>query len=1262
MARTIRRQPFSISTNNSLKTQSLTQVEFNGLCDGKNDVIVDPFTFADTKNVYVGDNGLLMSRPPFKFSGTETGILQQWRFGAYGLRLYRHLCHVSADGTITKIDNPQAYPYKELQFLFTLYCTTHETIGDDEGKLSNVSLLLPVQTIGWHYEPKVTCVEIEDKIFIWFAGMKFFALNLASNPLYFEDATKYLYLPIRKLIINGIETDFETKNFLTDSYRRRYQYSALSDVNFEKLTGKTLDVNLTSEITQNTSTHLYQIDMQEHQDKMMLYPYSPIGDNYEIDIAQTSRATVILRYSPTMNTIEVSFEGRHFKALPSLDEIVGTPFLTKDGLYAVAFTRTGVAQCKLVAQESDDFVEVKDFSWEVHPYMRKAKSPATGKTITITEIDTSFVPIAHFETIEQFAYIFNANAIAEGMPNIAQYLYAEWPDGANGVIGAWSPLIVEQEQEDITLNKLICNRLPTDEACIHFRYISPISGYTDVGATLIIATREFNTSVDTLGPHAIFSTLRAEQGTCIKKMDSASLIIREGSDVIGDIRRAGVHAFVPTVTVSADTGEVSTTVEYKYIVAYQYRHAVDIMHPYDVIKQITRVEGESDFSFVDTKIPLASRSFKIIPNTTNVLTDVYLRIDDSVIMLPQNGELSTFTDDATRQIVNGNNIALTIGDGTYSQIYEGRIHKLSADGESLASGQIKTGDIVFCAPDVFTKDYDLSNNKNKFVIEKLTIADDGNWIGVEGGIKGRELIRLTSFNRAWEYPDAPNWSADKGWPAHFPPYKPVSPNGKGGLRFWSPDDRALPTGPVEIYGFVNFRREVLPLSANENGMWYLIDGTLWTSQPSTENILELDERIEADAHLMPPDHTATLREHYFAFNDKNHLLEVTEVRRDANKLLSDEGDDFLLYLPQRNEQKFTNKITNLHPLSDADIGVFTDKEIWYISAATNSDGTVIYTKPIKSRLPIGCRDGDEIITGLDGQALIFPTPRGITALAPQDFVATTDKTLTYLSDNIQEKYRKFYSEGVVSAILIPHEFEKTYDPQIKIVTYRYWTLFYKYYDREILVFDTRNNAWWVWTTPYPIRSITVDTQLKVLLQIDFSPIEVNDDVTQIATIVKKAPYMGIEYVLADEEFMGYYDDIVDGALNGISEQIYENEFIGYRREFQHASPTIDWRFMSQKLHFNQPNNYKAIKGLTINVKGTDTFKAKLSTKVFRNVYHPEESDVMEISINDLRTFVKRLNLTHAMNFQYRLENDAANTQQLKLNSLSIKYEIKEGVR
>lgn len=1607
MARTMRRQPFSVSANGSdyPKSYFFNQAQFKGLCDNQNDVSIDPQTFADVKNMYVDENGILTSRPPLKFYDGEAYIIDQWLFGAYGLRLYRILCRIHEDtnedgdkvNVTETVDNPQKYPIEELSFVFLLRSITHNTVSGtlDTGAIyDEMQWAIPVKTLGWDFIPKVTCAQIEDKIFVWFAGVDFVAFNtkgvLMSNGTrypYFEDAIKYLYYPIHKLVINGIESDLETKNFLTETYKRRYQYSALSSVNFEKLAGRQMSVNMNGDMAQDKSKHLYDIIVQEHQDKMMVYPYSPTGSNYHIDIAQTARATVVLRYSIATHIIEVSFDGRYFRPVPTVEDIVGMPMLTRDGLWAVAFTRKGLAKCKLVAQDSVDFIEAEDvFSWVVEPYMRNVL--INGFPGYLDTLDPSFTPTGYFETIDQFAYVFQGPSIYSDVNGNIPYVYTEWLSGANDVIWGNTALINMNGQH-------WGPAIPNDQIKVHFRYVAPTIDHKDIGAVVSIIAQNFTdlnddgspkeqdcgimmcffrqneeninrvlknddilavsellgekrkvkyanyvcrlnsvgmqpvdddstiysndillctqtpygisdtpdysstrkyeagdycanssdvlfkcrqactgkappeTPTDTgwdgndywaVVPHPVYpsaamrrtnrhrGSIKQKDGTIVNvywdtawqfdwlclsnvryrieslsnesiiqpniriRLSSLDLDIKytssdlttmfgrlsvynesdnmpykdgDGKDVNGwelfydtgllisktpnaqsftgnaviiglgnpaSLDRAkvlftgipvdytdkdgnkttympqGYYSPCTQLDVQALAPVVNTeSILYEFIVGYNIlgKNADGNYMTFDC-KLRAKYEYISDKFLLEDKDTVwlgsgYSRWFKIMPNTDTILTDFYLLCDNEMIVLPQNGELYPLVKDTERNITNNDNLALVLshtGKAEDVQQYNFNVHKLTADGVNIASGIIQSGDVVSYTRDAVTEnDYivpaayykndegEIEAISNRFIIERLALNEDGNLIGITGGeIKSGELIRLRAYDKEITlpighpgnpytnqeftieprvYPEAPEgWKLGDAWPDSFPTYQPIFVNADGTIRRWAPGD-PLPTGPILLYGVTNIIKRVQPISIDSTGVWYNIDGTLWTSQVSSDAVLELDEYVNSttrnvvdedgnivsrvrvvDMNTSIPDAHAVMNEHYFTYVDKGkNLLEVTQAKRDENKLFSDEGTDLLLYMPKRNEQQFANKMTALHPLSDTEMGIFTENDVWYVSTTTLSDGTVAYTKPIKSKIPVGLRDGSDVITALDGQALIFPTPRGLVALAPQDFVATTEKTLTYLSDAIQAKYHDFYNNGVMSAMLIPKEFAYTYKPFIRINTYKYWILMHKYLDREILALDIRTGTWWVWTTPYPIRSIMVGSRLHILQQIDFSPIS---EEYAIVIPAKKASLMGVSFMWADIEVdnVSYLDDTVNGAINGLATLVYENDAVDYRRILYYASPTINWYFTSQRLHFDQINNYKAIKGINMSIKGDNTMSAKLSTKVFRNLYHPEQSDVMEIKVNDLRTFVKRLNLMHVIDFQFQIENDAeADTpHQFRLNSLSVKYEVKERVR
>lgn len=1302
MGNTFNRQPFSVPVGYSEKTGMFMHAEFKGICDNLNNVTVDQLTFADAKNIYLNENNILSSRPAFKFYDGDAYIVEQWVFGIYNLRLYR----ISTDSYYT----------------FIIRCVSHKDANNDN---IEYGWKIKKSVIGDDYAPKVTCAQIEDKIFIWFAGIDFIDFN--TSTLSFEDAAKYLYLPIHKLIINGIENDLETKNFLTQTYRKRHQYSTVSSVNFEKLIGREMSVGLNGNMTKNKSKHLYDITVGENQDKMLIYPYSPIGSNYYIDIVQTPRSIVVLRYSVTFGTIEVSFDGKSYRALPALDGIVGTPLLTKDGLWAVAFTTAGLAKCKLVAQESTDFSDEFTFGWIIDKYMRNIF--INGNSGSLNTLDVSFTPSGYFETIDNFAYVFSGASIVSGITGNIQYVYTEWLSASNDVVAGYYPLRTFGGNNGTNL-------FPNDDIKVCSKYVAPVAEYPDMGILIAIMMSGYNEFIDignistrkggllsiyfkldtenmntpntngakidfvnydsikTTQPVDIIDNgirsryIQQEYAYPCRQMDfviSTPIIdtsyglkytVTTGYNVIGD------RTFVSTLTYAKNDIVAYEGKLYKYInnvsssnhlptdISYWEKindTAYDIICNIDCLRKYNCTPYNEMTGTVERPISLLpgisnSYWFKIMQNADAVLTDKYLWIGNEVMYLPQNGLLEPIVTDYKRNIVSNDEVILTL----QSTVHDKNIHKLTENGVSLETGTIKSGDTVSYTVDAINEeDYlqiDSDGKSNRFVIEKL-IADGTNWIVDTGYIKFGDFIRLKSYDEyislpvgnpgnpgnttltimPYNYPNAPSgWTVGDDWPSAWPDYKPVYPNVDGTLRFWKPGD-ALPTGPICIYGTVSIAKRIMPLNIDTNGVWYNIDGALWTSQLSTDNIIELDEYIDADkiydtlfVDLLPevPEHFMALNEYCFSFTTKEgyNLLQMTSTRRDEDKIFTNNATDFLLYLSKTNEQRFANKITNIHPLSENTIGVFTNDEIWYVQSVSLSDGTPAYTKPTKSKIPVGCKDGNDIITALNGKALIFPTARGLAAMAPEDFIATAENTLTYLSDVIQEKYYKFYER-----------------PMLKLITYKYWLLMYRYMDREIFVFDTRTSTWWIWETPYLIKSINVDLKLRVMMQLD---------------IKSAASLLGVSFVAVDS--YKYYDDVVSNSLSGTSKLVYENASVGNRLVVEYASPIINWYFTSQKLHFNQINNYKGIYGINTNLIGTDSITAKLSTKVYRDKYHPESDVTMEIDINDLRTFVKRLNLMHVMNFQYKFEND--NTidkslqKPLRLNSICVKYGVKEGIR
>lgn len=1572
MPRTIRRTPFTVSVDNDdFNINIFNQAEFSGICTDKNDITTDPMTFSAAENVYVDENNILISRPPVKFYDGEGYILKEWTFGSYVIRYQRLL----VDEDLNKVDNFSNI--EKLKYVFLFRCTSHETVdGTYNGQkvYASMSWSVPVIDCGINGELKVTPVCIEDKVYFWFAGIAFFVFNMSGmtmsdgvNYPYFEDGVKYLYLPISELVINGITTDLETKNFLTSAYRKRYQYSQLSTINFNSLIGRYMEVNLNGDSTQGKSKKLYDITVQNNQDKMLLYPYSEAGNNAYFDIVQTPRATVFLRYDMVTHIVEISFDGKYFRSLPILENIIGEPILTKDGLWCVAFTSDGVAQCKLVAQESEDFEDTDTLmSWVINPYARNFL--INGLPAYMTKIDNAFKPNGYFETIDNFAYVFKAPSVYQNISENLVYCYTEWLSGTNDTVWGFTDFVVSgKENADAQpVSKSVIN---SDDIKVHFRYVAPTADHQDLGAVVSILARNvlsvdenkvFQEPVD-CGIINIFKrderlvgrtirnddcifiskeigNIRSENNegwlTYIHKLNaSGSYIVNDENTIYNNdlvlltpwpIYVSMTDDYIPTATYQSGmvvtyggkvyralretTNNVPTNANYwetvkakdgsdiKPYATFSYtvggvgksvniswythfmlnptcRYRVNLtdnmvgaIYPADraryssidfpivytgtqlneifgnfpangdnvtwnsfgnitvsnpptadvytgytcilgldnpatladgrlvpLMKELKDADNNVVFSAASLSGPIKncdiqamtpiidtdkmlyefvmayglkgkdntnaakevsiflrgswdfnvenaiveykklnaiygpSSYYRILPNTDTILTDYYLYADNTVISRPTNGELSVVIKDKERSIINNDTLVLATDTQNILYVYEGNIYKLNDDYLSLANGDVKSGDIISFRAGAQTEyDYLVPNlnitgttvqDRCRFIIEKLGIDTERHEFVVESGyIKSSDLVRLRAVTlpenfkipadnvgnptnadlavSSFVYPEAPaGWTPGQDWPSDFPSHPPLSVDVDNTIRVWQPGDN-LPTGPVMFYGVVNILKQARPLSIGSDGVWYNLAGSLWTSQTSKNNIVELDEYINVDTTITEdgvlrkvpmnyavPDYSATLNEHFLSFvSEGKNLLEMTSTRRDENKLFSEKGNDLLLYLPEANEEILPTKVTNLQNLSETALGIFTEDAVWYMSPLEMSDGSVVYSKPIKSKIPFGCRAGNDIITALDGQVLLFATSRGIAAMAPEQFVATTERSITYLSDKIQDLYRDFYNNSIQSAAFIPDDFKRFYKPTAKINTYKYWILFWRYMDRQVLALDTRNSTWWRWTLPYPIRQISVTNRLHFILQIDFNPVVDGN----IIVPNPKASLAGVDFLWTDKEIdietstdtdfpliednpivgVDYRDDVIDGALNGISELVYDNKFVGDMRVLKYASPIIHWYFVSQKLAFGAPNNYKAIKSIILNAKGTDTITAKLSTKAFRELHHPEKSITMEVQINDLRTFIKRMNILHTTNFQYRLENDTNEDTiaQLKLNLLSIKYEIKENIR
>lgn len=314
------------------------------------------------------------------------------------------------------------------------------------------------------------------------------------------------------------------------------------------------------------------------------------------------------------------------------------------------------------------------------------------------------------------------------------------------------------------------------------------------------------------------------------------------------------------------------------------------------------------------------------------------------------------------------------------------------------------------------------------------------------------------------------------------------------------------------------------------------------------------------------------------------------------------NNDFDWYFPEEYAKYFDYEVTGLHPISTTEVAVFTQDNIYYIVPTTvtiNEQERVAY-QYYKSRIPLGCNKGSDIVTSYDGKYTIFSTKRGLVAMAYQDFVNSTEQALTFLSDNISQAYFD-WNKGA-----------------IKLTLYKYWLIVYRLDTEYSFVYDMRNASWW-------------PMQYGIVQQV----IEVNQKLVVLSRYLLYVPDTG--------------DDN------------YKDDYYG----------NIKWSLLSQKLHFNAINYYKAVNNITLSSVMTslpdpgNPFTCNMRVTTYRKIMDGTQlPETMSFYVDMIRTFVKKLNYIKLGQFQYELLSDDVNVQQkpLSLTSIVIKYKTTGQVR
>lgn len=239
----------------------------------------------------------------------------------------------------------------------------------------------------------------------------------------------------------------------------------------------------------------------------------------------------------------------------------------------------------------------------------------------------------------------------------------------------------------------------------------------------------------------------------------------------------------------------------------------------------------------------------------------------------------------------------------------------------------------------------------------------------------------------------------------------------------------------------------IPVGFNQY-IYYINDKDDIILSNNVDTTIELHETVGSGYNYFSPSHESELSAQYWSKDNNLYISQYAE----------DDDGNFMWYFPKSHVQKFNYPITNLIPISKNEMGVFFEHEIWYVESDLLNENLVYrYTK---SKLPVGMREGSDVIVTFDGSAILFTCERGLVMLAYQDLVASTEQTLTFASDNIATLFKEFN------------------DGPIKLYEYDFWIVVYKQNSNKLLVYDKRTGSW------YPQ---TIVDNLQKIVTVDYKP-------------------------------------------------------------------------------------------------------------------------------------------------------------------------------
>lgn len=1214
MIKTFNRTPISVNTpdDKNIKNYFFNHYNWKGMCDDKNILAVDQETFSDCKNVYVDSEGLLRSRPSLKIktvtysnAGNEytlSDILDVWTFNDVTV----YLSTSDKKYYLTFVNkNVANHIQRELKYT------------DGNGESHSYSKVMPILA--------------DNKIFI-FSEHDFNYYDIEKN--IYATAIDFIYIPTTSVVSGNKTTELDSPNILTKSYITKYLYDKSTNINFADIVGK--------EITVEVDGVSYKINFEYNNELVFVERYSGLGENNfsttnnilgknteNIPLVQASEreSTLVCSYERVLDnkgnissvnwTIYHTLDGITFNRIPSKSNILGMPKISRDGFYAFVFCEDGPWVYSLLDTDGN-ITGTKNYA--VWTNLLKA--------INETKYNEWIADGFNLNKHNSVDVYFNQTTSVNGYFRDDRAFAFTYGDG------------LANTYDEPTYKNFYCVYCYDSDfykkVIFNSSVDTPYTYTPKVSSTTFGISADTETSGSTVGYYNTMTSNNLEDKQfvyvnehgatkCTAYLTELKLILSLRSPPESTTSCAGSSTFIGKYNVVDTDGNVID----KGDIYNKIDVSLDVMSNQYYVQNFTI----KYFSFnIDVGISgrlTVPQNAVIGMQKGQLLGDVWV---GSYITV--NSGNITGTDTVSGTLLEGMTAKTAQSMPNLYVAFKEQRMSIAIDFTAATSGskfddyrgiyrieRDNTGEIG--SGIIYSTRYPYVTNGPVPVVRPPLrdglIISNGRYMFTrlekegENAVTHVHTIKLNDSNEITSNHDASVYSeeyiADWYFLERMFVFGDPVPYLLTKKQLFTYDDY---TSDTVGYDPINLLFTCFPIAYfyggnTFDGMYIANTNALYIS--NANQVIELTETTVGETNFILPEVYALLENYYVGIGNKLYI----------SKSVTDDGK-FKWYFPEISVQPFDNSITNLQPISNSEVAIFFENEIWHstFDAETTIGGKQGVYRYYKSKLQAGCKKGSDVLVTYDGKYTIFASNRGLVAMSYQDFIASTEQSLTYLSDNIYDKFVNYITE-------------QNSLNQIKLYKFGYWIIIYKRDSKDGFVFDTRNNSWWPLSSfDKPTKFVTIDNKIEMLS-------------------------VGNMYDLNKSD-ADYYD--------------YDGEFVN----------KVSWLVKSQKLHLSALNNYKHIINMTFvsvhdsnilqnseyNIDGLD-FKLQVNCyrkKVDGNINSLDDYVTVNYRVDTIRTYVQRLNYSKINEFQYQLSSDEENAMDipLSLNSITIKYKVGGQVR